>query len=228
MTALGHSLQGRPRGKSSHVRCDAESGSQFRTLAATLAIERRGGQVFARAKRSRGIFNVALKFEASATLARCEALTEVAMTVMPSDPATANRLMHALGGIVIHFGEFEVALQAAIVAIHHGADERESGEGDREKQLPEDGLSKGTKYLRKSVKFDGMGPFAWGMVLSLRAAGSACARNASSCPNRKSAGTRCGAASAPAFADLLGGGKPQRIARPSHPTVETWKAGGQG
>ncbi len=27
MTALGHSLQGRPSGKSSHVRCDAESGS---------------------------------------------------------------------------------------------------------------------------------------------------------------------------------------------------------
>jgi hypothetical protein len=46
------------------------------------------------------------------------------------------------------------------VAIHHGADERESGEGDGEKQLPEDGLSKGTKYLRKSLKFDGMGPFA--------------------------------------------------------------------
>jgi hypothetical protein len=82
------------------------------------------------------------------------------MTVMPSDPATANRLMLALGGIVIHFGEFEVALQAAIVAIHHGADECEIGEGDGEKQLPEDGLSRGAKYLRKSVKFDGMGPFA--------------------------------------------------------------------
>jgi hypothetical protein len=33
---MGHSLQGRPSGKFSHVRCDAESGSQFRTLAATL------------------------------------------------------------------------------------------------------------------------------------------------------------------------------------------------
>jgi len=50
-----------------------------------------------------------------------------------------------------------------------------------------------------------------GMVLSLRAAGSACPRDASSCPGRKPAGPRCGAASAPAFADLLGGGKPQRI-----------------
>ena len=27
---MGHSLQGRPSGKSSHVRCDAESGSQFK------------------------------------------------------------------------------------------------------------------------------------------------------------------------------------------------------
>jgi hypothetical protein len=36
MSHEGHSLQGRPSGKSSHVRCDAESGSQFRTLAATL------------------------------------------------------------------------------------------------------------------------------------------------------------------------------------------------
>jgi hypothetical protein len=33
MSDLGHSLQGRPSGKSRHVRCDAESGSQFRTLA---------------------------------------------------------------------------------------------------------------------------------------------------------------------------------------------------
>jgi hypothetical protein len=32
----GHSLQGRPSGKFSHERGDAESGSQFRTLAATL------------------------------------------------------------------------------------------------------------------------------------------------------------------------------------------------
>ena len=36
MSVPGHSLQGRPSGKSSHVRRDAESGSQFRTLAATL------------------------------------------------------------------------------------------------------------------------------------------------------------------------------------------------
>jgi transposase len=36
MSQLGHSLQGRPSGKSSRVRCDAESGSQFRTLAAAL------------------------------------------------------------------------------------------------------------------------------------------------------------------------------------------------
>jgi hypothetical protein len=28
---MGHSLQGRPSGKPSHVRCDAVSGSQFRT-----------------------------------------------------------------------------------------------------------------------------------------------------------------------------------------------------
>ena len=35
-----------------------------------------------------------------------------------------------------------------------------------------------------------------GMVLSLRAAGRACPRHASSCPDRKSAGSRCGAASA--------------------------------
>ena len=26
MSGLGHSLQGRPSGKSSHVRCDADSG----------------------------------------------------------------------------------------------------------------------------------------------------------------------------------------------------------
>jgi hypothetical protein len=82
------------------------------------------------------------------------------MTIMPSDQATANRLMLALGGIVIHFGEFEVALQAAVAVVHHGADEREIGEGDDEKELPEDGLSKGVTYLRKSVKLDGMGPFA--------------------------------------------------------------------
>ncbi len=37
-------------------------------LAATLAIERRAGQVVAREKRPRGIFNVALNFDASATL----------------------------------------------------------------------------------------------------------------------------------------------------------------
>jgi hypothetical protein len=36
MTVRGHSLQGRPSGKSSHVRCDAESVGQFRMLAATL------------------------------------------------------------------------------------------------------------------------------------------------------------------------------------------------
>jgi Putative transposase of IS4/5 family (DUF4096) len=36
MSESGHSLQGRPSGKFSHVRCDAESGSQLRTLAATL------------------------------------------------------------------------------------------------------------------------------------------------------------------------------------------------
>jgi hypothetical protein len=33
-SAQGHSLQGRPSGKSSHVRWDAESGSQFRTYRA--------------------------------------------------------------------------------------------------------------------------------------------------------------------------------------------------
>jgi transposase len=33
---MGHSLQGRPSGKSSHVRGDAGSGSQFRALPATL------------------------------------------------------------------------------------------------------------------------------------------------------------------------------------------------
>ena len=36
MSVPGHSLQGRPSGKFSHERGDAESGSQFRTLAATL------------------------------------------------------------------------------------------------------------------------------------------------------------------------------------------------
>jgi hypothetical protein len=36
-----HSLQGRPSGKSSHVRGDAGSGSQFRMLPATLRQRRR-------------------------------------------------------------------------------------------------------------------------------------------------------------------------------------------
>ena len=36
MSVVGHSLRGRSSGKSSHARCDAERGSQFRTLAATL------------------------------------------------------------------------------------------------------------------------------------------------------------------------------------------------
>ena len=33
MAALGHSLQGRPSGKFSHVRCDADSGSSYGALA---------------------------------------------------------------------------------------------------------------------------------------------------------------------------------------------------
>lgn len=82
------------------------------------------------------------------------------MTVMPRDPATANRLMLALGAIVIRFGEFEVARQGAIVTIHHGADERLSGKGGGNKRLPPDIFAEGSKYMRESVRFDGMGPFA--------------------------------------------------------------------
>jgi hypothetical protein len=82
------------------------------------------------------------------------------MTVMPRDPATANRLMLTLGAIVIRFGEFEVARQGAIVTIHHGADERLSGKGDGKKRLPADIFAEGSKYMRESVRFDGMSPFA--------------------------------------------------------------------
>jgi hypothetical protein len=79
---------------------------------------------------------------------------------MPSDPTKAKRLMLALGGIILQFGEFEVALQGAVGTIHHGVDDRESGEGDDEKQLPKDVLTQNRDYLKKSAKFNGMGPFA--------------------------------------------------------------------
>jgi hypothetical protein len=82
------------------------------------------------------------------------------MTVIPSDPATATRLMLALGGIIIQFGVFEVALQGAVGTIHHGVDERQHGDGDDEKQLPKDMLARNRDYLKKSVQFNGMGPFA--------------------------------------------------------------------
>ena len=82
---------------------------------------------------------------------------EAAMTVMPSDQGTANRLMLALGGIVIHFGEFEVARQGAILAVY---EQRLSGERSTKMRLPSDNFSQGTNYMRSSVTFDGMGLFA--------------------------------------------------------------------
>jgi hypothetical protein len=82
------------------------------------------------------------------------------MTAMPRDTDIANRLMLALGAIIIRFGEFELEIRNAIIAIHHGADRRENGEGPDEKLLPSDVFTQGTKYLRSSVKFDGMKPFA--------------------------------------------------------------------
>jgi hypothetical protein len=82
------------------------------------------------------------------------------MTAMPRDPEVANRLKLALGGVVISFGEFEVEIRNAIIAIHHGADRRDNGEGPDQKLLPADVFNKGIKYLRRSANFDGMGPYA--------------------------------------------------------------------
>jgi hypothetical protein len=55
---------------------------------------------------------------------------------------------------------FEVSLQGAVGTIHHGVDVRDHGDGDDEKQLPKDMLAMNRHYLKKSVKFDGMGAFA--------------------------------------------------------------------
>jgi hypothetical protein len=82
------------------------------------------------------------------------------MHALPIDPAKANRLMLALGGIVLQFGLFEVFLQSAIVVIHHGVDRRESGKGSGNKSLPRDMLSEGIRFMRDSVGFEGMGHFA--------------------------------------------------------------------
>lgn len=82
------------------------------------------------------------------------------MHPLPNDPAAANRLVAAIGQLIIMFGTFETARQSAIVAIHHGADRRESGSGSGKKKLPPDIFSEGSDYMRKSVQFEGMGHFA--------------------------------------------------------------------
>jgi hypothetical protein len=82
------------------------------------------------------------------------------MAIMPSDPATAQRLKLVLGDLVIHFGEFEVARQGAIIVIFHAVDERLSGKGIDKKRLLPDIFSEHSRYMRESVHFDGMGPFA--------------------------------------------------------------------
>jgi hypothetical protein len=84
----------------------------------------------------------------------------VAMHPLPNDPAAANRLVVAIGQLILMFGTFETARQSAIVAIHHGADRRESGRGTGSKRLPPDVFSHGSDYMRKSVQFEGMGIFA--------------------------------------------------------------------
>jgi hypothetical protein len=51
---------------------------------------------------------------------------------------------------------FEATLQATIVAIHAGADERDP----EDKRLPHDQLTVWTSFMRESIRHDGMGPFA--------------------------------------------------------------------
>jgi hypothetical protein len=82
------------------------------------------------------------------------------MHPLPNDPAAANRLIAAIGQLIIMFGTFETARQSAIVAIHHGTDRRESGKGSGKKRLPPDIFSEGSDYMRKSIQFEGMAPFA--------------------------------------------------------------------
>jgi hypothetical protein len=78
------------------------------------------------------------------------------MTVMPSDPNIANRLMLALGGIIIRFADFETDMQGAIRAIHERR--LELGQHDVA-ELPRDQFGKCIKYLRDNVKLAGMEPF---------------------------------------------------------------------
>src|SRR5688500_3903782 len=81
------------------------------------------------------------------------------MHPLPNDPAAANRLVAAIGQLILMFGTFETARQSAIVAIHHGADRRESGSGRDQKKLPPDIFSQGSDYMRNSVHFEGMARF---------------------------------------------------------------------
>jgi hypothetical protein len=76
--------------------------------------------------------------------------------VLPSDPRILNELSRLVGAIVLYFGVFEATLQSTILAIHHGADERDP----EDKRLPHDQFTVWTSFMRESVKHDGMGPFA--------------------------------------------------------------------
>jgi hypothetical protein len=78
------------------------------------------------------------------------------MEMLPSDDRISHELSRLIGAIALYFGLFEARLQALIVAIHAGIDEREPSD----KRLPADQLTVWTKFMRESVRHEGMGPFA--------------------------------------------------------------------
>jgi hypothetical protein len=79
------------------------------------------------------------------------------MTAMPSNPDIANRLMLALGGIIIRFADFETDMQGAITAIH----ERRLELGQHAvAKLPPDQFAPSIEYLRQNLKLPGMESFA--------------------------------------------------------------------
>ena len=80
------------------------------------------------------------------------------MTAMPKDPATASRLMLALGGIIVRYADFETDMLGAAQAIN----ERRHALGhhdDAGLKLPHQS-ARSIKYLRQSLNLPGMELFA--------------------------------------------------------------------
>jgi hypothetical protein len=79
------------------------------------------------------------------------------MTAMPRDPDMANRLMLALGAIIIRYADFEVDMLGAIAAIH---ERRHELGHDSDPKLPSHLSAPSIEYLRENVTLSGMEPFA--------------------------------------------------------------------